>query len=680
MRDIDEDIKKAKRQLGFIKESLDEIIKSGKKARESISSITDVMPREELETVKNDISGIAGSAMGLIGDMITPLLTPIDEVCQKIRYAIDLADVLVRMIFGESFKINTGSDENSGENIKKNVDTAASAAKKGVEKIKRALAGFDEINILKINESKSESEKNAAESTAAKKPSVKKVNEKALAEAQWLKDKLKEIADMIAKEFERIKKLFEIGFDIGSGGAELSNVFNGVDGIKKSLKNIFLNDDILGQLKELYDNVILSFGKIAGSAAYIAGVIGKTFIDGIDKYLSRNADYIRERIKGILESANGIIYRFGELSAVIADIFSAFDNDIASNIAANIFGIFGNALLGLADLAGKIADDTLKTITNVISENSEGIKLAIVNTLIPIESVTEGIKNTVTASMEKMLECYEIYVRPSFENIENGLSRILAALLNAYNEYIAPVLQRMGEKWKEFFEVYLQPVINNGIVMIGELAETVSMLFERYIAPYAENVINGIAPLLAAAIEEIGNNLLLCAKIAAEAVNAIINSIRGLVGYMKGTFGGDLAGAFKSMADMFKNNCQSFINILNMMIERINGFKVVLPKIGDIGGGTIGFNIPKIPALAGGGIVDSPMISMIGEMGREAVIPLERDNTGIEMIAERLAESIGNMRGGNTEITVKIGEEKIIKKVIEGINRESMMKGRSVII
>ncbi|MBR1736008.1 MAG: hypothetical protein IJ736_03175, partial [Firmicutes bacterium] len=412
----------------------------------------------------------------------------------------------------------------------------------------------------------------------------------------------------------------------------------------------------------------------------IAGVIGKVFIDGIDKYLSRNTDFIRERIKGILESANEIIYGLGELSAVIADIFSAFDNDISSDIAANIFGIFGNVLLGLADLAGKIASDTIKTITNVISENSEGIKLAIVNTLIPIESVTEGIKNTVTASMEKILECYDIYIRPSFENIENGLSRILAALLSAYNDCIAPVLQRMGEKWKEFFDVYLQPVIDDGIVLIGELTQTLSMFFERYVAPYAENVINGIAPLLAAAIEMIGNEILLCAKIAAEAADAIINSVRGIVGYMKGSFGGDLAGAFKSLTDMFRNNCQSFINILNLLIDKINSFKVVLPKIGDIGGGTIGFNIPKIPALARGGIVDSPTVSMIGEMGKEAVIPLERDSSGIEMIADKISESIGNMRGGNTEITIKIGEEKIIKKIIEGINRESMMRGRSVII
>ena len=129
-----------------------------------------------------------------------------------------------------------------------------------------------------------------------------------------------------------------------------------------------------------------------------------------------------------------------------------------------------------------------------------------------------------------------------------------------------------------------------------------------------------------------------------------------------------------------KSNCQSFINILNDLIERINSVKIVIPKIGNIGGGTIAFNIPKIPMLARGGIIDSPMISMIGEMGKEAVIPLERDSAGIEMIAERITESIGNIRGGNMEITVKIGEEKIIKKIIEGINRESMMRGKSVLV
>jgi len=37
-----------------------------------------------------------------------------------------------------------------------------------------------------------------------------------------------------------------------------------------------------------------------------------------------------------------------------------------------------------------------------------------------------------------------------------------------------------------------------------------------------------------------------------------------------------------------------------------------------------GFDVPNIPMLAAGGIVNSPTLAMIGEAGPEAVIPLDR--------------------------------------------------------
>ena len=48
-------------------------------------------------------------------------------------------------------------------------------------------------------------------------------------------------------------------------------------------------------------------------------------------------------------------------------------------------------------------------------------------------------------------------------------------------------------------------------------------------------------------------------------------------------------------------------------------------------------SVPQIPMLAKGGIVDSATIAMIGERGKEAVLPLENNTGWIDMLADRIA-------------------------------------------
>lgn len=65
-----------------------------------------------------------------------------------------------------------------------------------------------------------------------------------------------------------------------------------------------------------------------------------------------------------------------------------------------------------------------------------------------------------------------------------------------------------------------------------------------------------------------------------------------------------------------------------------------------LGGGSFGINISSIPYLAKGGIVDQPTLSMIGEAGKEAVVPLENNTGGLRAIADRLMQMMDGTSGG----------------------------------
>lgn len=108
-----------------------------------------------------------------------------------------------------------------------------------------------------------------------------------------------------------------------------------------------------------------------------------------------------------------------------------------------------------------------------------------------------------------------------------------------------------------------------------------------------------------------------------------------------------------------KNICKSVINVIigiingmlraistpiNYMIRALNKISIKIPDwaiFGDLRGKSFGFNFseinaPQISYLAKGGIINQPTLAMIGEQGKEAVVPLENNTEWIDKLVERL--------------------------------------------
>ena len=125
-----------------------------------------------------------------------------------------------------------------------------------------------------------------------------------------------------------------------------------------------------------------------------------------------------------------------------------------------------------------------------------------------------------------------------------------------------------------------------------------------------------------------------------------------------------------AIADAVTGTVKKAINgVLSMAVKIINGFISAINLAIGVINLIPGVEITKlskleVPKLARGGIVDRPTYAMIGEAGKEAVMPLERNTGWIDQLAEKLADKIG---GGNGDIklTVKLGEDTIFDKFIE---------------
>ena len=96
-------------------------------------------------------------------------------------------------------------------------------------------------------------------------------------------------------------------------------------------------------------------------------------------------------------------------------------------------------------------------------------------------------------------------------------------------------------------------------------------------------------------------------------------------------------------------------NIINKGIGLINGAINLINKIPGVSIGKL--NNLSLPRLARGGIVDSPTIAEIGENGREAIIPLEKNTGWIREVAKKISDyQTGGVDGAVLEKLERIYE------------------------
>jgi hypothetical protein len=103
----------------------------------------------------------------------------------------------------------------------------------------------------------------------------------------------------------------------------------------------------------------------------------------------------------------------------------------------------------------------------------------------------------------------------------------------------------------------------------------------------------------------------------------------------------------------FRKFWTGFINGLiggvNALIKGINKLKINIPEwVPEWGGKSLGFNIPLIPKLAKGGVVDKATLAMIGEAGKEVVMPLENNTAWIDKLADKISAKGGSKTTNNT--------------------------------
>jgi len=250
---------------------------------------------------------------------------------------------------------------------------------------------------------------------------------------------------------------------------------------------------------------------------------------------------------------------------------------------------------------------------------------------------------------------------PSWENFVKVLSDIaiiLGGLMLIMNNWwgllvliIGLVVRYVADNWEEIKKILGEIgdwIYKNVIIPVLKFIQG---LFETIVS-IIKSAITIIAGIFTSVIGLIINPF----EIAKDTIIGIFNGIQtffnGFVQVIKSLFSGDIAGALNGFKMMFKGIMDSLWSIakaplnliiggLNALIRGANKISFDVPDwVPGLGGKKFGFNIPQIPKLKSGGIINMPghgvPLGIGGEAGREGVIPLTNSQA-----MEELGSAIG---------------------------------------
>lgn len=227
------------------------------------------------------------------------------------------------------------------------------------------------------------------------------------------------------------------------------------------------------------------------------------------------------------------------------------------------------------------------------------------------------------------------------ESFRNSIKEIGDSIVQTYNEHIKPTIDNIKEIFSILWNDILHPIIDNIAKAFGPIFAQIFITAGKIIADLFDKI--------------------------SIVLQAITGALKGLIQFISGVFTGDwkkawegiktiFGNVFEGLKGLFKAPINWIISKLNDFISRINGIKIPdwVPEVGGKG-----INIPMIPQLAKGGIVDSATLAMIGE-GRssEAVIPLDRT------LAKYMAEAL-KIAGGNRNIVMNFYPQQMTEAELE---------------
>lgn len=475
---------------------------------------------------------------------------------------------------------------------------------------------------------------------------------------------------------------------IVSGADSASDAVEGIgdsaDAAKKKLGRLAGFDEL---------NVISSpssSGSGSGAATGLAGGGGGLDFGSMTPDTSGISEFA-DKVKGIINDLTSWVRdHIAVITATISGIFTGFlvftkVNSILEGFQAMLgltnASVIATSLIVAAVIAAIVAalvylwqtsEDFRKAVIDAVNAVMSILNNIWDNVLKPIAAFLLDVFNSVLVPIAKFLA--SVFVQAVNTVIQVVLAiwtNILAPFVNFLVDILAKAIKGVTDIWE-----YWKPII------MGVMA-VVQWAWDTVLKPLA----NFFTTILVGAVQGFGYSI-------QTVFNGVKKVFSGVIDFVTGVFTGNWKKAWNGIVDIFtgifqgisgvvKAPINTVIGIVNAAIDKINGFGFSVPDwVPIIGGRSFRVNVPKLNYLARGGIVSKQSLNMLAEGNNpEAVIPLKRDLSAIQQIADLITENMGPANnGGVYEINLILEDGSVLaRKVIKEIKDYKKVTGLSPI-
>lgn len=312
------------------------------------------------------------------------------------------------------------------------------------------------------------------------------------------------------------------------------------------------------------------------------------------------------------------------------DLILSVISGITVGLLAWKLGLDGIKALGIGVLISGIVY-TIQSLISYLNDGSwenfgkiiQGIGVALLGLAIVIGSVPLAVAGAITLIVGTIVKYWEQI--KAF--LQNGID-----WLTGKSDWVH---EMFGDTIGNIYDMFVNS-LQNLLNLFDSIFTMVKGIFDGFIM-FIKGVFTGDWKMALEGIKKIFTSI--CEGIKG-VFFAVWNQIKNVVATVGKTVGNIIANTFKAVVNGVLRAIES---ILNFPIKSINRLIGVINNVPGINLGYLStFNLPR---LAKGGIISQPTQAIIGEAGKEAVVPLENNMEWLDMLADKLASKIGGNSG-----------------------------------
>lgn len=347
-----------------------------------------------------------------------------------------------------------------------------------------------------------------------------------------------------------------------------------------------------------------------------------------------------------LEGFKAIQVSLPQIEGTMQQVSRAISSDLGSQLRI-VSRSFMDLLLPAADSAAKAITEQMPKISKALAALAPQIEALSQSFTKALPVITQWFNKSLSGAMS-----FVSFVLENFNAIATAVAYAGSAFLIFRGVFQGLKVVVTVTKWvlmaRQAFIMYR---VSAAAAVVASKATAVAMNLLSVAAKslgaamkflMANPIVLFLAGLVAAGVavyknwDELKAMAVSAAQIISDAWSSAMTSIQGF-----------FANTFDSLASIMKGPINTIIAMINSIVESINGMAFNVPDwVPAIGGQKFGFELPKIPQLAEGGIATQPTLATIAEAGEaEAVIPLSKLSTMLQPMPAAGGEGSG---GGMT--------------------------------